>query len=471
MQRLSLAPRSASCPVSALLRVGSNNGLLTPHTTTSPPSSIASALSRRSRCTIAWKKHNKKKGREYIEKQIHEHLVFEQTAAGKQHEIEKPLEDERKRELTANNPPDAVAPFWDTTRPKRNDADPGEPLRFNKWHVNPERHNKDAGEGGMPSNRKNSAYAPKGHDTDPDAVEGLRFRRNFVDPPKALHVEVDRPAWRKVVRQEVAAPSKPTTGDAAHDEIVALARWTRKERLAATKNKTSTYVHLSNLPADCTRGNVMEALVAAAPIGRVMAMTFTPPTPRHPDNALASIEFNTVIEAERLYRSKMEGKFLVKGVRPYVTLQPKTNADHDRLDGPQYVGFPPSRVLFIRGLRSNPAMNVDKIRELLEFNDVDAEAESVQINRTGNTITILWKFLCWRYGARRAMTVLRANTTVGVWYGLDPCEYAPGTLTGWKELLAQQSVLGEPTNNPEEHEGGKPQQHILDVALKYPHMR
>ncbi|CAN8095313.1 unnamed protein product [Discula destructiva] len=207
---------------------------------------------------------------------------------------------------------------------------------------------------------------------------------------------------------------------------------------APAKQLSPTWVHLSSLPADCTKTDVVKAISAAAaihPIGRVMAMTLTPPTPRHPDHATASVEFNTVAEARALLKRLQRGKLLVSGTMPYFRLQPKVVRDGESpgwpVDGPQFNGYPPSRVLFIRGPVVHPMMRIEVLCSLLEKQGVSVESERVEVraedggpdNKQACQTTILWYFCCWRYQARRAMTVLRSLTDLGVFYGLDPCEY------------------------------------------------
>lgn len=173
-----------------------------------------------------------------------------------------------------------------------------------------------------------------------------------------------------------------------------------------------------------------------------MAMTLTPPHEgRYREYAQASIEFDSVAGARRLYHLNKENKFLVKGVRPFIKLQtkkgngdpvPATGSGGETWDSSKAKAQPQSRVILLKGAIDDPRLIVSSIRWLLKEQGVPLETESIEVKdyTARGARLIVWRFCSWRYQARIALRVLREQIgcqlgryhSVGVFYGHDPCE-------------------------------------------------
>lgn len=194
--------------------------------------------------------------------------------------------------------------------------------------------------------------------------------------------------------------------------------------------EASYWVHLTELPANCTGADIIAALAAIGPIGRVMSLKLSLPNKRHPRHAVASIQVYTTAAVFALSQPGTQEFFIVKNHQPHITIQTKDASDGEAAledlprDGPQYEGYPPSRVLVLRGPVGHSMMRVEALRRLFVLNDVDIKSGRVFFADGATDSVIVWPFLSWREQAKHAMTVLREKTSIpSIRYGRDPCEY------------------------------------------------
>lgn len=185
-------------------------------------------------------------------------------------------------------------------------------------------------------------------------------------------------------------------------------------------------------------------MLAAGPTGRVLAVTLTPPgsTPRaHPEFAVASVEFGSVEEAQRLFDHARTGVFTVRGKNPFVKMQvKKCRPEPGRALGPggqpwdgSKLKNPQTRVLLLRGRTIDPRMQVSTLRAFFQRHEVPPEVENIEVRDYSATgaRNIIWRFCSWRYQARRALKLLREDfgknsegrfRPIGIFYGHDPCD-------------------------------------------------
>lgn len=226
-----------------------------------------------------------------------------------------------------------------------------------------------------------------------------------------------------------------------------------------TTRRTPTVAHVFPLPVDITIVDVITAMMAAGPTGRILNAKLYPPDKNHPDHSAALIEFNSFPEANRLLRLGKDSKFHVKGVVPVVKLQLKGNQPEAALDhGPGRTPLDPaaapknlpSRVLVIKGRVADPRLQVFSLHSLFERHRIPLGTEHVveKDNYDNSTRKVTWRFCSWRHQAAPALVALRKawgrNTEaledrIVTYYGNDPCDV--GMLTEASRLKLREERL------------------------------
>lgn len=190
-------------------------------------------------------------------------------------------------------------------------------------------------------------------------------------------------------------------------------------------------VHLSSLPRDTTRKDLIQSLYSIAPIGRVLCITLDGPGPRHPIHSVATLELSTRKQAFAVYQAKKDGTLRVKGCSPFVSISLKkreigiasglgTVASHLRIKENMA-----SRVLRISGRTADPMLNEKALRTLFADNMSYPDEEKVYVAEADGVTDIYWYFFCWRYQARPAVSLVFRHTNFRAYYAPDPIAFAP----------------------------------------------